>query len=134
MIQRIAVYCGSTVGQKPICGEKALALAEWMTSLQYDLVYGGSKIGLMGILSTQLLKNGRKVYGVMPDFLKDKELAQDHLTELFIVDNMRQRKQKMMDLGDAFLAMPGGLGTLEEITEAISLSRIGLHRKPSVFF
>ncbi|RSU09481.1 Rossman fold protein, TIGR00730 family [Vagococcus elongatus] len=133
-MKRIAVYCGSTVGENPIYGEKALELAEWMTRHQYDLVYGGSKIGLMGILSTRLLTNKREVFGVMPNFLKDKELAQDNLTQLYMVDDMRQRKQKMMDLSDAFLAMPGGLGTLEEIAEAISSSRIGLHRKPSVFF
>ena len=130
----IAVYCASALGTNAIYAEKAHELGQWMIEESYDLVYGGSKLGLMGILARELIKAKRQTVGVMPHFLADNEITQEGLTELIYVETMHERKQKMMDLADAFIAMPGGPGTLEEISEVISWSRIGQHDKPCVFY
>lgn len=134
MGKKIAVYCASALGKQEVYQLGAERFADWMIKEQYDMVYGGSKVGLMGIISSKLIANGRGTYGVLPDFLKDKEIAQDNLTELHIVQGMHERKQKMMDLADVFIALPGGPGTLEEISEVISWSRLGKHDKPCVFY
>ncbi|MGX7030166.1 TIGR00730 family Rossman fold protein [Vagococcus zengguangii] len=130
----IAVYCASAMGINPIYAEKSRELGQWMASEGYDLVYGGSKLGLMGVLARELIEAKRQTIGVMPHFLADNEITQEGLTELLYVDTMHERKQKMIDLADVFIAMPGGPGTLEEISEVVSWSRIGQHDKPCIFY
>lgn len=131
---KLTIYCAASMGNNPIYREKTIELALWMTQNNHDLVYGGGKVGLMGVLADTILENKGKAIGVIPTFLKDREIAHDHLTELIVVDNMPRRKAKMMLLGDAFIALPGGPGTLEEITEAISWARIGQNNKPCVLY
>ncbi|MGX6962911.1 TIGR00730 family Rossman fold protein [Vagococcus xieshaowenii] len=130
----IAVYCASAMGTHPIYAEKAHELGQWMTEESYDLVYGGSKLGLMGVLARELIQAERQTIGVMPNFLADNEITQEGLSELIYVESMHERKQKMIDLADVFIAMPGGPGTLEEISEVVSWSRIGQHDKPCIFY
>ena len=130
----IAVYCASALGNQPIYSEKTTELADWMITNQYDLVYGGSRLGLMGVLARKLIGANRSTYGVMPRFLADNEITQEGLTSLVYVETMHERKQKMIDQGDVFIAMPGGPGTLEEISEVISWGRIGQHDKPCIFY
>lgn len=130
----IAIYCGSVLGNQKKFEEKAVELGSWMSRQSYDMVYGGSKLGLMGVIARKMLQEKRQVYGVLPTFLQEKEIAQEGLTELYFVGDMHERKQKMMDLSDVFIAMPGGPGTLEEISEVISWSRIGQHNKPCIFY
>lgn len=131
---KITVYCGASEGKQAIYREKTIKLGQWMTSGQHSLVYGGGKIGLMGILADTILSHGGQVIGVMPTFLKEREIAHPDLTELVVVPDMPTRKAKMIALGDAFIALPGGPGTLEEITEVISWSRIGQNDCPCILY
>ena len=101
-----------------------------MAEHQFDLVYGGAGIGLMGAIADAALKNGAEVYGVMPQSLADKEIAHQGLTELHITSSMHDRKERMAELSDGFIAMPGGLGTLEELFEIWTWSQLGFHDKP----
>jgi len=121
---KIAVYCGASVGNEPSFATAAQELGQWIASRKNTLVYGGGKAGLMGVLADAVLENGGQVIGVIPTFLKDRELAHPGLTELYVVETMSERKRKMFELSQAFVALPGGPGTLEEITEMISWSRI----------
>ncbi|WP_179190440.1 TIGR00730 family Rossman fold protein [Candidatus Enterococcus mansonii] len=129
----MAVYCGASVGNKAIYQEKTKELGQWLSANGYDLVYGGGNVGLMGILADTVIENGRKVIGVMPKFLLDRELAYEGI-KMYIVNDMHERKRKMIDLADCYLALPGGPGTLEEISEVVSWGRIGEHQNPCVFF
>ncbi|MDK6234192.1 LOG family protein [Aerococcus sanguinicola] len=129
----ILVYCGANPGKDPIYAEAARELGQWIAQSGHRLVYGGGRTGLMGILADEVLAQGGEVYGVMPAFLKDHEIAHQGLTQLEIVDTMAERKTRMLDLSDACLALPGGPGTLEEISEAISLARLGQSDRPCVF-
>ncbi|MEO2551612.1 TIGR00730 family Rossman fold protein [Enterococcus casseliflavus] len=131
---KIAVYCGASVGNKPSFATAAQELGQWIASRQNTLVYGGGKAGLMGVLADAVLENGGQVIGVIPTFLKDRELAHPGLTELHVVETMSERKRKMFELSQAFVALPGGPGTLEEITEMISWSRIGQNPNPCAFY
>lgn len=131
---KITVYCGASEGKQAVYREKTIELAKWMTSKQYSLVYGGGKVGLMGILADTILTNGGQVIGIMPTFLKEREIAHPNLTELIVVPDMPTRKSQMIALGDAFIALPGGPGTLEEITEVISWSRIGQNDGPCILY
>lgn len=130
----IAVYCGGSLGNKDIYQETAVKLGKWFGTHNYDLVYGGGKVGLMGVLATEVLKQGQNAIGVMPQFLVDKEIAFEDLTELVIVEDMHIRKKKMIDLSQAYIALPGGPGTLEEISEVISWARIGQHQNPCILY
>lgn len=130
---RIAVYCGASKGRNRIYENYALKLAEWIATHHYQLVYGGGKVGLMGILADAVLTGGGQVIGVMPQFLIDREIANDRLNRLVVTKNMDERKQKMMALADCCVALPGGPGTLEEITEAFSWARVGQNDNPCVF-
>ncbi|EGE54302.1 TIGR00730 family Rossman fold protein [Streptococcus parauberis] len=130
----ITIFCGASTGNNPIYGQKTIQLAEWMAETKHNLVFGGGKIGLMGIMADTIIAHGGHTTGVMPAFLKDREIAHAGLTELIIVNNMSDRKAKMMTLGDAFIALPGGPGTLEEISEVISWSRIGQNDSPCVLY
>ncbi|MGT2906841.1 LOG family protein [Streptococcus dentiloxodontae] len=128
----ITVYLGASIGHDLIYREKTIALAEWIARNDHTLIYGGSKVGLMGILADTVLDKGAKVYGIIPEFLQDREIAHTRLTGLSVVENMNQRKHLMMEEGDVLIALPGGPGTLEEISEAISWARVGQNPKPCV--
>ena len=130
----MAVYCGASVGNKAIYQEQTKVLGQWMTNNKYDLVYGGGNVGLMGILADTVIDNGGKAIGVMPKFLMERELAHQAITEIHIVTDMHERKRKIIDLADCYLALPGGPGTLEEISEVVSWGRVGEHQNPCVFF
>lgn len=121
----ITVYCGSNPGRNSKYAEATVALGEWIGKVGHSLVYGGSSVGLMGLLSHTVLVNGGKVYGIEPQFFIDAGVEQHDLTELYVVETMNQRKAKMIELGDVFVALPGGVGTLEEISEI--MSRVRLH-------
>lgn len=130
----ITVYCGSRMGSEPAFAEAAKELGEWIAANGHGMVYGGGNIGLMGLIADTVLAGGGPVVGVIPEFLIEAEKGHEGLHTLEVVQSMPQRKTRMMALGDAFLAMPGGTGTLEEIAEAISLQKLGLHGKPCVFY
>ena len=129
-IRCLAVYCGSASGSDPLFAEAARATAEAMVGAGVDLVYGGGRLGLMGLLADRVLELGGRVYGVIPHALVDLEVAHTGVTELHKVANMHDRKAKMTDLADAFLALPGGIGTLDELFEAWSWNALGYHKKP----
>jgi uncharacterized protein (TIGR00730 family) len=129
-LRRLAVYCGSAPGSTPVFADATRATAKAMTDANVDLVYGGGKLGLMGIIADSVLDLGGRVYGVIPQALVDIEVAHLGLTELHTVANMHERKAKMTDLADAFLALPGGVGTLDELFEAWSWNALGYHAKP----
>ena len=122
----IAVYCGSSSAKNPRFTECARELGEWIARNGHTLVYGGSSIGLMGVVSRAALDAGGKVYGVEPRFFIEAGVAQHDLTHLYVTDDMTQRKAKMIELADTFVAIPGGVGTLEEISEIFSRIRLGL--------
>ncbi|MGT2666803.1 LOG family protein [Streptococcus rifensis] len=130
----ITVYCGASNGTTPIYQKKTVELGNWIADNQHQLVYGGGKVGLMKLIADTVLKNCGQVTGVMPAFLKDREIAHPNLTELIVVPDMPTRKAKMIAMGDAFIALPGGPGTLEEITEVISWSRIGQNDGPCILY
>jgi uncharacterized protein (TIGR00730 family) len=129
-IKRLAVYCGSAVGSQPVFADATRATARAMADVGVDLVYGGGRLGLMGLIADGVLELGGKVYGVIPQALVDIEVAHTGLTELHTVANMHERKAKMTDLADGFLALPGGIGTLDELFEAWSWNALGYHAKP----
>ena len=129
-VQRLAVYCGSASGSQPVFAEATRATAKAMVEAKVDLVYGGGRLGLMGLIADSVLERGGRVYGVIPQALVDIEVAHVGLTELHTVANMHERKAKMTDLADAFLALPGGIGTLDELFEAWSWNALGYHAKP----
>jgi uncharacterized protein (TIGR00730 family) len=129
-VKRLAVYCGSASGGDPVFADAARATAEAMVSREVDLVYGGGRLGLMGLISDSVLGLGGRVYGVIPEALVNLEVAHTGVTELYTVANMHERKAKMTDLADAFLALPGGIGTLDELFEAWSWNALGYHAKP----
>lgn len=133
-MKKIAIYCASSTGNSPEYLKAAKTVGEWLTDQQLELVYGGAKVGLMGELADAVLNKNGRVTGVIPEHLKDREIAHPNLTELIEVENMHQRKFKMLSLADAFIALPGGPGTMEEIFEVITWSQIGLHQKPFAFY
>jgi uncharacterized protein (TIGR00730 family) len=123
---KIAVYLGSNPGLDPAYAEITAQLGDWLAKEKHTLVYGGARLGLMNILAQHVLANGGSVIGVMPSFMLQHERQRNDLSELIVTEDMSSRKKKMMDLADAYIAMPGGPGTLEEISEVISSSRLGL--------
>ncbi len=129
-LKRLAVYCGSSPGSTTAFADCAKATAKAMVSRDIDLVYGGGKLGLMGLIADSVLDLGGHVYGVIPQALFDIEVAHTAVTELHTVDTMHERKAKMTELADAFLALPGGIGTLDELFEAWSWNALGYHKKP----
>lgn len=132
-MKRIAVYCGASKGKNPVYEDYAVKLANWITDNHYELVYGGGKVGLMGIVADTVLDNGGEVIGIMPQFLVDREIAHERVTEFVVTHDMDERKKKMMELSDCCIALPGGPGTLEEISEAISWARVGENDSPCIF-
>ena len=129
-VKRLAVYCGSAAGAQPVFAAATRATATAMVSLGVDLVYGGGRLGLMGLIADSVLELGGRVYGVIPKALVNLEVAHEGVTELHTVETMHERKAKMTDLADAFLALPGGIGTLDELFEAWSWNALGYHKKP----
>lgn len=129
-IQRLAVYCGSAAGSDPRFAEAARDLGRTMVSQGLDLVYGGGRLGLMGIIADTVIEGGGRTFGVIPRALVDKEVAHTNLTELHEVTTMHERKARMTELCDAFVCLPGGIGTLDEMFEAWTWNALGYHAKP----
>jgi uncharacterized protein (TIGR00730 family) len=129
-MKAICVFCGANFNGDPIVKQTVELLAEVMVSRNITLVFGGGKVGVMGLLADAVLNNGGKAIGVIPQFLMDKEVGHPGLTELHIVENMHQRKQLMNDLCDGIIALPGGFGTLEEFFEVLTWLQLGLHHHP----
>ena len=130
-MKSICVFCGSSAGESPVYLEAATRLGELLAAEGLTLVYGGSRVGLMGRLADAMLEKGGDVIGVIPRALVNREVAHGGLAELRIVGSMHERKAVMAELADAFIALPGGLGTLEELFEVVTWSQLGLHQKPS---
>ena len=128
-MKRLAVYCGSSMGNDPAFRAAAQALGEAMAERGIGLVYGGGKLGLMGVVADAVLGNGGEAYGVIPQALIDLEVAHQGLTELHTVVTMHERKAKMTELTDAFVALPGGIGTYDELFEAWTWNALGYHAK-----
>ena len=126
----ICVYCGSNIGRDAVYAEQARALGLALANHGLGLVYGGSRVGLMGVVADAVLEAGGRAVGVIPEALVQKELAHQHLTELHVVGSMHERKTLMAEQADGFIAMPGGVGTLEEIFEMWTWAQLGFHRKP----
>jgi uncharacterized protein (TIGR00730 family) len=126
----VCVYAGASVGADPAYREVAEALAAALARRNVGIVYGGGSIGLMGVLADASVEAGNEVIGVIPRFLDDREVGHRGVTELRVVETMHERKMLMADLSDAFITLPGGIGTLEELIEILSWSQLGLHRKP----
>ena len=129
-MKTICVFCGSSLGARPEYFKAANALGMSLLNRNIRLVYGGARIGIMGQIASTMLENGGQVIGVIPRELVKKEVAHKYLTELHITDTMHERKTIMSDLSDGFIALPGGLGTLEEILEMLTWAQLGIHRKP----
>ena len=129
-MRRLAVYCGSSMGTDPAFAATAQALGEEMARRGIDLVYGGGRLGLMGVVADAVLGAGGRAYGVIPQALTDLEVAHRGLTELHTVASMHERKAKMTELTDAFVALPGGIGTFDELFEAWTWNALGYHSKP----
>ena len=132
--RKICVYCGSSRGEDSVYAKAAEALGREIACNNNTLVYGGAKIGLMGILADTVLAEGGSVIGVMPNNLAELEIAHDGLSELFLCQDMHARKKKMSELSDGFITMPGGLGTLDEFFEIWTWAQLGIHSKPIGIF
>tara|TARA_B110000046_G_scaffold82912_2_gene91233 strand:- start:447 stop:1028 length:582 start_codon:yes stop_codon:yes gene_type:complete len=129
-MNRIVVFCGSGIGTDQIFEDEATRLGQKLAKQNIGLVYGGADIGLMGAVANGVLMENGIAIGVLPHFLKSKEIAHEQLTELIIVDSMHERKTKMNDLADGVIALPGGFGTMEELFEMLTWAQLGLHKKP----
>ncbi|MGO4942342.1 TIGR00730 family Rossman fold protein [Ruoffia tabacinasalis] len=130
----ITVYCGSNPGKNPNFSLAATKLGTWIGQQGHALVYGGGMNGLMGIVADAVLEENGDVQGIIPEVLRGIEVKHPNVQNMEIVQTMPERKTRMIELGDAFIALPGGVGTLEEISEIVSLTRIGLINKPTVFY
>lgn len=129
-MKSICVFCGSNYGNDMEYRQAARELGKFLANKKISLIYGGGKAGLMGEIADAVLSHKGHVIGIIPKFLKDKELAHENISELFIVDTMHTRKAKMYELADGFIVMPGGYGTYEELFEVLSWLQIGIHNKP----
>ncbi|OEY96465.1 Rossman fold protein, TIGR00730 family [Acinetobacter proteolyticus] len=130
----IALYCGSRTGNKPIYRDKAIELAQHIANQGFGIVYGGASIGLMGQVADTVLEYSGEVVGVIPEFMLDYEIAHHKLTELHIVNSMHERKALMAERASAFIALPGGLGTFEEILEIATWGQLNQHQKPMIIY
>jgi hypothetical protein len=129
-MKRICIFCGSSNGARPIYAQAAQAIGQAIARAGYELVYGGGHVGLMGVVADATLQAGGSVIGVIPTALVEKETQHNGLTHLHVVRSMHERKALMADLADAFIALPGGFGTLDEFCEIITWAQLGYHRKP----
>ena len=130
----VALYCGSRPGNNPIYKEKAIQLAQGIANHGFGIIYGGASIGLMGQVADTVIENGGEVVGVIPEFMLDYEIAHSQLTELHVVKTMHERKAMMAERADAFIALPGGLGTFEEILEIATWGQLNQHQKPMMLY
>ena len=129
-MKRLCVYCGSNPGSQPDYAEAAKKLARVLVERNIEVVYGGASVGLMGVLANAILAQGGHVIGIIPQTLVDKEVAHPGLSDLRVVKSMHERKMLMAELSDGFIALPGGLGTIEEFFEVMTWALLGLHQKP----
>src|SRR5918993_1835297 len=129
-MKSVAIFCGSSSGTDPLYKVQATALGITLAHQRIEIIYGGAKVGLMGAVADAALSAGGKVTGVIPRFLRSKEIAHTDLTELIMVESMHERKTKMHELCDGIIALPGGFGTLEELFEILTWAQLGLHKKP----
>src|ERR1700722_6697727 len=129
-MKAVCVYCGSANGARPVYAEAAKASGRALVEADLALVYGGGSVGLMGIIADEVLALGGRAIGVIPELLMNKEVGHKSLTELYVVPDMHQRKKKMADLSDAFVSMPGGVGTFEELFETYTWAQLKYHEKP----
>jgi uncharacterized protein (TIGR00730 family) len=129
-LTNLCVYCGSRAGRHPAYAEGARQLGYTLAERDIGLVYGGAHVGLMGIVADAVLERGGRAVGVIPGFMQDRELAHTGLTELHVTRTMHERKALMAELSDGFIALPGGVGTLEELFEIWTWAQIGVHSKP----
>ena len=129
-VKRICVFCGSRSGARPQYSEAARDLAGELLKRRIGLVYGGASVGIMGEIADTMRAGGGEVIGVIPQSLVEREIAHPNLSELRVVNSMHERKQLMADLADGFIALPGGLGTLDELFEALTWAQLGFHAKP----
>ena len=129
-MKSICVYCGSSIGSSPSLAAAARELGQTLAASNLELIYGGGRVGLMGVLADAVLEAGGRVQGVIPQALADREVAHAGLTQLHVVDTMHQRKAMMAELSDGFIALPGGLGTFEELFEIWTWAQLGMHSKP----
>ncbi|MBN3581191.1 TIGR00730 family Rossman fold protein [Algoriphagus aestuarii] len=133
-MKKITVYCGSRKGEGPIYEAGVRALAMELIKRDYALVYGAGRVGLMGVIADEMLAAGKEVIGIIPQKLVDREVAHQGCTDLVIVETMRDRKWLMAEKGDGFIAMPGGIGTLEELFEIMTLNQLHYIQKPLALF
>jgi uncharacterized protein (TIGR00730 family) len=129
-MKRICIFCGSSEGSRPEYGAAAEEMAAELVRRNIGLVYGGSSVGLMGVIADAVLRTGGEATGVIPEHLMGLEVEHTGLTKLHVVHSMHERKALMADLSDAFVALPGGFGTLEEFCEIVTWAQLGLHAKP----
>lgn len=129
-LQTVAVYCGASMGADPVYADAARALAAVLVEHNIALVYGGGNVGLMGVIADEVLRLGGEVTGVIPQALLAREVGHTGLTRQFVVKDMHERKAMMAQLSDGFIAMPGGMGTLEELFEMLTWAQLGIHAKP----
>lgn len=129
-IRAVCVYCGSSAGADPTFAEAARALGKTLAQNRIRLIYGGGSIGMMGALAGSVLAHGGNVTGIIPQFLVDKEHRLDDAQEIIVTRDMHERKRVMFERADAFVALPGGIGTLEELVEQLTWAQLGRHRKP----
>lgn len=129
-MKSIAVYCGASLGAKPVYADAARELARALVEHNIGLVYGGGKVGLMGAIADEVLRLGGEATGVIPRALLEREVGHTGLTRQFVVKDMHERKAMMSELADGFIAMPGGMGTLEELFEMVTWWQLGIHSKP----
>lgn len=132
--KRVCVFCGSRVGQNPVFAEQAKELGRMLASNNIGLVFGGGSVGLMNEIANAILTYGGQAHGVIPEHLNDREIAHKNLTALHITDTMHERKAMMAEFADAFITLPGGFGTFEELLEIITWSQLRLHDKPVIVF
>lgn len=133
-MKSVCVFCGSRTGDDPVFERGAIELGRAIADKGLTLVYGGAKVGLMGVLANAALGAGGQVVGVIPKGLVSKEIAHDGLTEMFLTDTMNARKERMLTISDAFVALPGGFGTYDELFETITMTQIGFLEKPTGLF
>lgn len=131
-IRSVCLYCGAKAGSNPAWAAAAEALGRGLAERGMDLVYGGGRVGLMGIAADAALRAGGRVIGIIPHFLRRAEVGHGAVSELIVVDTMHERKQRMSEVADAFVVLPGGLGTLDETFEIVTWKQLGLHDKPII--
>jgi uncharacterized protein (TIGR00730 family) len=132
-VKAICIFCGAKTGDDPKWMDAARSVGTTLAQTGYDIVYGGGRVGLMGAVADAAMQAGGKVIGIIPEFLAVKEVEHKALSEIHIVSSMHERKMKMADMSDSFVALPGGAGTLEEIFEQWTWAQLGIHTKPVAF-